>query len=43
MINEVDVDFYSDDDIKNISINSIKRNNMNKRNNTLYKNKKNKK
>ena len=43
MINEVDVDFYSDDDIKSISINSIKRNNMSKRNNSLYKNKKNKK
>ena len=43
MINEVDVDFYSDDDIKSVSINSIKRNNMNKRKNSLYKNKKNKK
>ena len=41
MINEVDnIDFYSDDDIKNVSINSIKRNNMSKRNNSSYKNKK---
>lgn len=41
MINKVDnIDFYSDDDIKNVSINSIKRNNMSKRNNSSYKNKK---
>lgn len=40
IINEVDVDFYSDDDIKSVSINNKKRNNTNKRNNSSYKNKK---